>query len=270
MFDDERDRVCVKPPPKTMLAELEGYEWARDTVGESGSAVYRLYGKAGAPDLFLKYGKDAIADDISDEMARLLWLGRHIPVPALTQFVRTRDQAWLLMTALRGKTAHQVLASSPNACNAIVDALAAFLRRLHAIPVSECPFRGDHVLRLHHARMRIDAGLVDVDGFDAGREGWTAEQVWLEIERVLPLTFDSVVTHGDFSLDNILVNEGEIVGCIDVGRVGIADPYRDLAVIWNSIGDVNPLLQERLFLQYGIHDPDQRRLKFHLMLDELS
>jgi len=32
-----------------------------------------------------------------------------------------------------------------------------------------------------------------------------------------------VVTHGDLSLDNILLQEGKVVGVIDVARVGIAD-----------------------------------------------
>ena len=72
-----------------MFAELKGCEWARDTVGESGGAVYRLRGKPCAPDLFLRHRKDAVADDVADEMVRLRWLPWHIPVPAVAQFVRT-------------------------------------------------------------------------------------------------------------------------------------------------------------------------------------
>lgn len=270
MSDDEREQACAAAPiPTTMSTELEGYEWARDTVGEAGGTVYRLHGKDRAPDLFLKHGKDAIADDVTDEMTRLRWLARHIPVPAVVQFVRTPDQAWLLMTAVHGKTAYQVLESSPDARIAVVDALAAFLRRLHAIPVSECPFISDHPFRLSRARTRIDAGVVGVDDFDEEREGWTAEQVWGAMQGLLPLTPDPVVTHGDFSLDNLLILEGKVVGCIDVGRVGIADRYQDLAILWNCLGEFDRSLQERLFQQYGIPDPDQRKLQFHLMLDEL-
>jgi aminoglycoside phosphotransferase len=40
------------------------------------------------------------------------------------------------------------LESSPDAHPAVVDALAAFLRRFHTIPVSECPFDSDHAFRL--------------------------------------------------------------------------------------------------------------------------
>ena len=105
---------------------------ARDTVGESGGAVYRLHGRIAAPDLFLKHGRASVAGDITDEMVRLRWLTRHIPVPAVEAFVAIQDEAWLLMTALPGQTAYQLREAQPDARAGIVDALAAFLRRLHA------------------------------------------------------------------------------------------------------------------------------------------
>lgn len=270
MIHAKSEQACTDVPlPASMSAVLAGYEWARDAIGESGGAVYRFHGKARAPDLYLKHGKDAVADDITDEMARLGWLAGHIPVPAVAHFVRTPGQAWLLMTAVHGRTAYQVLKSSPDAHPAVVDALAAFLRRLHTIPVGECPFNSDHAFRLARARTRIDAGLVDVDDFDEERDGWTAEQVWEAMQRLLPFTPDPVVTHGDFSLDNLLIHQGEVAGCIDVGRVGIADRYQDIAILWNCLGEFGPSLQRRFLLQYGIADLDQRKLQFHLMLDEL-
>lgn len=166
-------------------------------------------------------------------------------------------------------TAYQLLEAQPEAGAGIVDALATFLRRLHAIPVNECPFTSDHAYRLARARERIDAGLVEEDDFDDEREGWTAEQVWKAMRQLLPMPSDTVVTHGDFSLDNILIVDGEVVGCIDVGRVGIADRYQDLAILWSCLGEFDPSLQDRLLTQYGVTDLDQRKLQFHLMLDEL-
>jgi aminoglycoside 3'-phosphotransferase-1 len=255
--------------PATMSTRLSGYEWTRNTIGESGGAVYRLHGKADAQDLFLKHGVDASADDVTDEMARLCWLTGHLPVPAVVQFIRTTDQAWLLTTALRGKTAYQTLeSSSAEARFAIVDALAAFLHRLHAIPVNQCPFNSDHAFRMSRARTRIDAGVIDASDFDAEREGWTPEQIWEAMQQLLPLIPDPVVTHGDFSLDNVLIHDGEVVGCVDVGRAGIADRYQDLAILWNCLGEFGSTLQKRLFQQYGILNPDQCKLQFHLMLDE--
>lgn len=266
---DREDPCEAVPVPASLTASLEGYGWARDNVGESGGAVYRLHGKTDAPDLFLKQGGSSVADDIIDEMVRLRWLARYIPVPIVKGFFATQDEAWLLMTALPGHTAYQLLEAQSDDRAGIVDALATFLQRLHAIPISECPFTSDHAYRLAKARERIDAGLVEEDDFDDEREGWTAEQVWEAMQRLLPMPSDSVVTHGDFSLDNILMLEGEVVGCIDAGRVGIADRYQDLAILWRCLGEFDPALQERLLTQYGVTDLDRRKLQFHLMLDEL-
>lgn len=266
----DREEACapVAVPP-CMAERIAGYRWSRDLVGESGAAVYRLHGNPGAPDLFLKHGRDAAAEDITDEMVRLRWLSARISVPAVAHFVGTSDEAWLLMTAVPGQTAYQLLEQQPDERIAIVDALATFLRQFHAIPTSDCPFTSDHAYRLARARARIDAGLVEEDDFDAGREGWSAKQVWDALQALLPLVPDPVVTHGDFSLDNLLLRDGVVVGCIDAGRVGIADRYQDLAILWNCLGEFGPYLQNRLLERYGIIDVDRAKLDFHLLLDEL-
>ena len=265
-----RKEACqAVPVPESMLAAVAGYAWARDKVGESGGAVYRLHGKPGAPDLYLKHGRHAVADAIGDEAARLRWLAGRLPVPTVVNVVHTTDEAWLLLTAMPGKTAYQLLETDPGQGDAVVDALASFLKRLHAIPASTCPFNSDHACRLGLARSRIEASLIDEDDFDKDRAGWTAQQVWDAMQALLPLAPDPVVTHGDYSLDNLLIVDGQVAGCIDAGRVGIADRYQDLAIAWNCLGEFGGSLQERFLRQYGVVIPDRRKLQFHLMLDEL-
>ena len=265
-----REEACrAVTVPGSMSSAVAGYAWARDRVGESGAAVYRLHGKPGAPDLYLKHGRHAVADAIADEMTRLRWLAGRMPLPAVVHFDGTANEAWLLMTAVPGRTAYQLLRADPAQHDIVVDALASFLQRLHAIPASACPFNSDHAHRLGLARSRIEAGLVDEDDFDEERAGWTAQQVWDAMQALLPLAPDPVVTHGDYSLDNLLIVDGEVAGCIDAGRVGIADRYQDLAIAWNCLGEFGGALQERFLRTYGITEPDWRKLQFHLMLDEL-
>ena len=85
---------------------------------------------------------------------------------------------------------------------------------------------------------------------------------------LLPMSFDSVVTHGDFSVGNILLENGRVTGCIDVGRAGVADPYQDLAILWHNLEEFGSDLQVHLFRSYGIAEPDARKIQFHLCLDE--
>lgn len=270
MIDRNREEDCAPPRlPACLTTALAGYRWARDTVGEAGAVIYRLHGRADAPDLYLKHGEAAVANDVADEAARLQWLSSLIPVPTVRHVIRTSDEAWLLTTAMSGQTAYQWMEAYPDARPNVVDALAAFLRRLHAIPATICPFDSGHPHRLALARARIDTGLVDTEDFDEERLGWSAQQVWEAMHDLLPFTPDAVVTHGDYSLDNIFLHDGEVTGCIDVGRAGIADRYQDLAIAWNCLGAFDPALQDRFMRQYGLAEIDQRKLQFHLMLDEL-
>lgn len=266
---NEREHACAPiAVPGGMVADVAGYRWARDRVGESGGVIHRLHGKSGAPDLFLKHGDGTVAGDIVDEMVRLRWLTGRIAVPALVRCEVSVDTTWLLTTALPGRTAWQILDTEPKRSGEVVDALADFLKSLHAIPVRHCPFDSGHEVRLAAARARIDAGLVDTDDFDAARRGWSAERLWDAMRRLVPITPDPVVTHGDFSLDNLLIDDSRVVGCIDLGRVGVADRYQDLAILANCLDEFDGDLTTRMFERYGIIQPDRRKIDFHLMLDE--
>lgn len=266
----ERDVLCVPVAVPAGLAEqVAGYRWSRDQIGESGSAVYRLSGQAGAPDLFLKHGQGDAAGDVVDEMVRLRWLTGRLAVPHLVGFVAAADDAWLLTAALAGETAWQVLDRAPGQREQVVDVLAAFLRTLHALPVAACPFDSGIERRLWLARQRIDAGLVDEDDFDDVRARWSAQQVWDALQNHMPMTPDPVVTHGDFSLDNILLHEGRVTGCIDLGRVGVADRYQDLAILSSNLTEFGGTLPERFFTHYGIDAVDRAKVEVHLLLDEL-
>ncbi len=267
---DERETACAPVEvPSAFAADVAGYRWSRDGVGASGATIYRLHGKAGVPERFLKHGHGTVADDIVDELVRLRWLAGRIAVPALVRCEATADTAWLLTTALPGRTAWQILDTEPERADELVDALVDFLRSFHAIPVSDCPFDSGHGVRLAAARARIDAGLVDEADFDDARQGWSAGQVWDAMGRLLPLSPDAVVTHGDFSLDNVLIDGGRVVGCIDLGRVGVADRYQDLAILGHGLDEFDAALTRRMFDRYGIAKPEQRKIDFHLLLDEL-
>lgn len=268
-FVSQNDHAPALPIPSTLRERLEGYRLSPDTVGESDADVYKLDGAQGRPDLFLKHAQGEAADDLTGEMARLRWLRGYLPVPEIVCFIRDADDTWLLTTALEGSSADEVLRSEPARREEVIDALACFMLRFHAIPADECPFNSQFAFRLHKARRRIDAGLVDTDDFDDEREGWTAEQVWTAIRGYPIPDPEPVVTHGDFSLDNILISGGEVSGCIDVGRLGVADPYQDLAILWNCLRDFGPELQERLFQRYGLPHIDETRLHLHRLLDEL-
>lgn len=258
--------------PATLRALLPAHTWTRVSDGESGAVVFRLESPGGDV-LYLKHADGPLADALAAEHARLRWLAGRAPVPTVRAFERRTHDAFLLTSALPGRSAHACLEDAARADPAEVPALARAigdaLRRLHAQPITDCPFDAGHHVRLAEAQRRVALGEVDEDDFDDERRGWTATQVWDALTALLPLPFERVFTHGDFSLDNVFLDGGRVTGVLDVGRAGIADPYQDLAICRRDLGAFGAVAQEALLSAYGIAVPDDARLEFHLLLDEL-
>ena len=270
---EDRERASTPvPTPNDLSALVAGRTWRRNLVGEAGAAVHRL-SLDGAPDLYLKHGTGDVARDIADEAARLRWLAPHVSTPHLVYYAADGDEAWLLTTALPGRTAYEQMAAEPSRSPRVAGLIGAFLTTRHALPAAQCPFDSGADRRLELAKARMKAGLVDVGDFDDVHAGWSAEQVWDKMIALRPSVADPVVTHGDYSLDNILIADGPITdshvsGCIDLGRLGVADRYQDLAIAWNCLDEFGPDAQRAFLDAYGLAELDADRLAFHLALDE--
>jgi aminoglycoside phosphotransferase (APT) family kinase protein len=59
-------------------------------------------------------------------------------------------------------------------------------------------------------------------------------RIWT-VMRELPRTSPDVMTHGDLIPGNVLVSDGRLVGVLDVGGLGPADPALDLIAGWHLL-----------------------------------
>lgn len=259
--------VAAPELPAGLTERLAGARWWRNGEGAAGCRVYRI-AEAGGGACYLKHGRGRAAQDLVDEMVRMRWFAGRMPVPELLWFTIERDAAWLLMRALPGETLAERLDRDPAGAGPVIDAVAAFLRRLHALPVDDCPFDAGAAVRTAQARERLRLGLVDLDELDDARQGWSADDLARALDAERPATLARVVTHGDFSPENLMIDGAQVTGCIDLGRAGVADPYQDLAILGTRLEEIDPALAARLFAGYGIATPDAARAAFHLLLDE--
>lgn len=221
--------------------------------------------------LYVKSATDADAcRGIADEIARLRWLAGRVPVARIHYAETGAQGAWLVTDAVAGLPAGAWLARDAAMLPRVVAGMAAFLRRLHALPVADCPFDSRFVAWLPEACRRVAEGLVDTDDFDRDHHGWSAGAVLAEVEALADSATGHVVAHGDFTLGNLLLDEeGNATGCIDVGRLGIADPYQDIALAWRDLGKFGARAQAAFLDAVGVGTPDMRRLTLYRTLDEL-
>ncbi|HEY8576989.1 MAG TPA: APH(3') family aminoglycoside O-phosphotransferase [Devosia sp.] len=220
----------LSPDLPLRLVALASREWSRVTIGKSQAAVWRL--EAPGETLFLKSAPRHCANPLDIEVDRLAWLATTgLPCPAVLDFVEGEDTEWLLMSAVAGADLTTMVERPEALCAIMADAL----RRLHQVDLATCPF--DHRLdrKLGMAERNFVAGWVDESDFDDEHQGWSAGQVLDWVKRNRPDEAHLVVAHGDACLPNIMALDGAVSGFVDCGRLGIADPWQDLALACRSI-----------------------------------
>ena len=208
-------------------------------VNELGGVTFQV--GSGAAREFVKVSPPAWSQHLVAERDRLRWAARYVRVPR----VLGAGEGWLHTAGLRGRSAvdpHWV-ADPRTAARAI----GAGLRLLHdRLPVDDCPF---------------------------GPPPWVTDS--LPIDRL-------VVCHGDACAPNTLIDddggppqaggapacEGSAPSCghVDLGDLGVADRWADLAVAtlslsWNYLGSWDGELLDA----YGV-DPDPARIEYYRRL----
>ena len=160
---------------------------------------------------------------------------------------------------------------------------ADMLRMLWTVDVNECPLRASRLdERLKAARFNVENHLVDLDNVEPetfGPGGFKKPEellAWLEQNRPQE---DIVLTHGDFCLPNLFVNEGKICGFIDLGKMGPADRWQDIAIVLRSLksnfsGEYNGGKAYFQFEPYMLLDElgiemDEEKNRYYKLLDEL-
>lgn len=239
------------------------------TDGQSGAGVVRFAGEGEA--LFLKIGRGAARGLVADEAARLRWLAGRIAAPTVVATVDDGTAAWLLTNALVGVSAGDYIKGDRARRSVpIARRMAAFLRQLHGLATGDCPYDSSVAAWLPVVRRLVADGLVDVEDFDDEHHGWSAARVLGRVEALAGHACGAVVVHGDFSLGNLIVAaDGTIAGCIDVGRLGVGDPYRDIFIGWRDLGGLGEPAQAAFLAELGIEAFDEPRRALHHALDEL-
>jgi len=150
--------------------------------------------------------------------------------------------------------------------------LARGLRAFHdGAPVGECPFDFRIDAAIRHVRSRLRSGLIDQHrDFHKEFAHLTPVEAVELLESMRPGSEDLVVCHGDYCLPNILIEEGRATGFVDLGELGVADRWWDLAAAtWSLTWNLGPGFEDVFLAEYGApRDPD--RIRFYRLLYDLA
>ncbi|HEV2888096.1 MAG TPA: aminoglycoside 3'-phosphotransferase [Jatrophihabitans sp.] len=218
---------------------------------------------------FLKWTPVSSGIDLGREVARLRWAVRFTPVPTVLDQGRDAAGQWIVTAALPGDNAvtDRWLVDPARA----VTAIGTGLRALHgALPVTGCPFSWSVPDRVADARRRARAGRLDPAAWHPEHRGLSVDQA-LAVLRQPPEIDRLVVCHGDSCAPNTLLSQdGSWTGHVDLGSLGVADRWADLAIAtWSADWNYGPGWSGRLLEAYGI-DADPVRTRYYRLLWDLG
>ncbi|MEB3032822.1 aminoglycoside 3'-phosphotransferase [[Mycobacterium] nativiensis] len=248
------------------VRQLAGDDDARPVWhNEAGGTTFEVDGAGGHR--FIKWSPTGSGIDLSAEVQRLRWAARYTPVPRLLDSGHHSDGQWMLTQALPGSNA--VVPRWIADPQAAVAGLGRGLRELHdALPVAACPFDWGAEKRVEDAKRR--SGQLHPGQWPAEFADLTVEQALRRVADPPPLD-RLVVCHGDACAPNTLLNDdGSLAGHVDLGSLGIADRWADLAVVtWSTEWNYGADWTDALLDAYGVQR-DQARIDYYRLLWNLG
>jgi kanamycin kinase len=236
-------------------------------VNELGGMTFEV--GAGGERRFVKWAPAGSGIDLAAEAARLRWAAAFTPVPRLLSQGTDDTGSWLLTRALPGEMA--VTDRWRARPRAAVTAIGEGLRALHdALPVSGCPFSWSTADRLRVVRERAGQGRIDPADWHPDHAGVSVPAA-LDLLADPPPVDELVVCHGDSCAPNTLITaDGRWSGHVDLGDLGMADRWADLAVAtWSTTWNYGPGWEIPLLDAYGIA-PDPGRARYYRLLWDLG
>lgn len=230
------------------------------TVGMSADDVYRIDTDTV---YYLKIGQN-----LSAETERLQWLDGKLPIPQVVHYEVYNDEHFLLTAEVQGV----MMMNADLPISWRIDLMAEGARMWHSLDMSDCPFGNTLHQQISHARQQLDNNKVDEYRFDAQFYGKTAHELYADLLNAMPDDDDEdlVLTHGDFCLPNILVDEqtGHITGFVDLGEIGVSDRHLDLVLASRSIQyNFGSKWINRFYDAYGMKR-DNLKYHFYWILNE--
>jgi kanamycin kinase len=257
-------RGAVQVPP-VVVRLAAGREVRPVWQNPLGGLTFELLPRGRDEHVFIKWTPVGGQPDLTVEAAKLEWAARWTPVPQPLDAGSDSNGNWLMTRAIEGESA--VSARWIGSPALAVRAIGRGLRLLHdALPVEKCPYTWSVTERLHAAKTR-----------DRSPAEWHEDHRWLTFEDAWDL-LDSpppvdklVVCHGDPCSPNTLIGEdGEFLAHVDLGSLGIADRWADLAVaVWSIEWNYGPGWEGLFLRSYGVA-PDPVRMRYYRLLWDLS
>lgn len=205
--------------PENLRPLLQKYP-IYDSSCSQDARVYFLDGEGGL------YLKSAAPGTLETEAAMTRFFhGKGLGAEVLDYRSDGRD--WLLTRAIPGEDCtHPTYLADPKR---LCDTLAVLLRQLHETPSVGCPIRNRCDIYRETVRRNRERGFCELSLFPEKDRGFsTADEAWSIVETNGRYLRNDILLHGDYCLPNVMLDNWQFSGFLDVGNGGVGDKHFDI------------------------------------------
>ena len=250
--------------PSVVLDLADGRDVRAVWLNQLGGLTFEI--GVGADRCFAKWAPIGTGLDLAGEAARMAWARPFSSVPEVLAVGESPAGAWLATVPLPGESAVAKRWKQEPAI--AVAAIGAGLRYLHDhAPTESCPYSWSAQDRLVTAQQRAADGLTDPDDWHACHRHLTVRDALAILEHPPPVD-RLVVCHGDACAPNSIIDAGTWSGHVDLGSLGVADRWADLAIAtWSTEWNYGPGWERALLDAYGVEIDVERTAYYRLLWD---
>lgn len=271
MMEFQVDRQAVLPKLPGKLA------WQTVSTGESGDKVYRRSDGVA----YAKVATGVRIEALQAEYLRTEWLASQgVGSAQVLEWIKSDTEGCLVTSCVPGIPAGEL---SPDDLLRAWPSIAEKVFQLHRLSTESCPFERRLSSVMQTAADVVGRQAVNREFLQEADQDIPFDQLLDSLQSQLSLRLmqersDLVVCHGDACMPNIMVDPVTLQckGFIDLGRLGIADRYQDLALLIGNTREtwVDERQAEKaldiLWSTHKISFADSERLSFYLRLDPLT
>lgn len=145
----------------------------------------------------------------------------------------------------------------------LCDTIAELLRTLHETTHAGCPVPDHTVSYLSNARQNYHRKAFDAQLFHDTWKYSTPEEAWQVVEETGKFLKSDTLLHGDYCLPNIMLENWQFTGFIDLDSAGVGDKHVDIFwAIWSMQFNLKTDRYRQRFLDaYGREDFHEELLR---------
>lgn len=224
-------------------------------LGRSDTKVFKTKLKSNHQEVILKIQYIENKNNLKEEYKRLKWIEGKLNTPRAYYYNEKDNIKYLIMEYKKGYPSFEF--------ENIGYQLGKALKQIHQVNIENCPFdKYSPEQLLSNFLAKLDSIYPEIQD---NYKDETKETVIEFMKENIPT--DKVLTHGDYSMPNILINNGEI-SFIDLGELGISTKYLDIYYLMKSLKiNKKEEIFEEFLKGYGIDKINNNYIKWMDLID---